>query len=298
VFRLATICSLVLLSLALSGAPSPAAPRAERMAPRILTIRAVDQAEAGRPMRLEIKVRDPLAAVNGIQVDFGDGHDALKQSACRRGVVAAPPFAPGGTTTFLVAHVYRLPGTYDLNLTATSGDCVIGAIDSRGKLSVRVRLPKGPLAVPAETAAVDACALAGVLPGANGWRTMLCLTNEVRRSRGLGRLRSNKRLRTAATAHARDMVARGYFAHETPSGAGLLQRLRRVRYRADMAAENIGAGTDTLATPLAMLITWMESPPHRANVLDRRFDEVGVGVASGFPGGGQGATYTMDLGTR
>jgi uncharacterized protein YkwD len=268
------------------------------MAPRILSIRTLEPAEAGRVVRLEVKVRDPLAAINGVQVDFGDGHDALKGSACRRGVVAANPFAPGSATTFVVAHVYRLPGTYDLALTATSGDCVIGPLDSHGKLRVRVKLAKGPLAVPAEASAADACAQATALPGADAWRTTLCLANAIRTAHGLSTLKSNRRLRRSATAHAKDMVARGYFAHESPGGTGLVQRLRRVRYRADVAAENIGAGTDTLATPLAMLITWMESPPHRANLLERAFDEVGIGVASGFPGGGEGATYTMDLGTR
>jgi uncharacterized protein YkwD len=288
----------VLSVLLLSGAPSPAKPHPDRAAPLIESVKAVGKPVAGEPAQLEIKVRDPLAAINGIQVDFGDGHDALKQSACRPGAVAVVPFAPGKTTTFVVTHVYRLPGTFDLSLTATSGDCVIGALESRKKLRVKVRLAKHPLKLPALASAADGCPAANALPVAGDFRTTLCLVNTIRRARGLKKLRSNRRLRLTAQAHARDMVARGYFAHESPGGTGLAARLRKARYRADRAAENIGAGSDSLATPLAMMISWMESPPHRANLLERAYDEAGVGVALGFPGGGDGATYTLDLGTR
>jgi uncharacterized protein YkwD len=264
----------------------------------ILSVKPVDRPEAGRPVRLEIKVRDPLAAINGIQADFGDGRDALKQSACRPGAFATEPFLPGGTTTFVLTHVYRLPGTFDLSITATSGDCVIGPLDSHKKLRVKVHLPSSPLNPSVHASAANGCSAASLLPVAGDFRTTLCLVNAIRSANGLKKLRSNRRLRLIAQAHARDMVARGYFAHESPGGTDLAARLRRARYRADRAAENIGAGTDALATPLAMMISWMESPPHRANLLERAYDEAGVGVALGFPGGGGGATYTLDLGTR
>ena len=41
---------------------------------------------------------------------------------------------------------------------------------------------------------------------------------------------------------------------------------------------------------------WMDSAGHRAMILNRGFREAGVGVASGIPSGGAGATYTMDFG--
>ena len=57
-----------------------------------------------------------------------------------------------------------------------------------------------------------------------------------------------------------------------------------------------------LATPRATVRAWMHSPDHRANLLDRRFADVGIGVAEGAPialGAGElGGTYVTDFGRR
>ena len=296
--------TVILILLIASAALAPAATSAQRAEPRILTVKPLDAPVAGRAIRIEITVKDPLAAINGVQVDFGDGLGSTKHSACRAGASAMAPFTPGTAATFTVAHAYLLPGEYDLQVAATSGDCVLGPLTAKRKLRVKVRAPRpGDALRPVATAAqTDGCAGANTLPVAAtltaAWRATLCLANAVRVNQGLGKLRSNRRLRLAATAHARDMVARGYFAHESPAGVDLVTRLRRARYRGGEAAENIGAASDSLATPMAMLITWMESPPHRANLLERRFDEAGSGVAAGFPTGGAGATYVLDFGRR
>lgn len=294
---------LIFIVFLTATAVAPAAPPAQRAEPRILSIKPLDAPVAGQPVRIEIAVKDPLAAVNGIQVDFGDQRGSTKQSACRPGASAMAPFKPGSGVTFTVAHAYLLPGDYDLRVIATSGDCVLGPLSSRRNLRIKVRAPR-PSDVVARPVATASQAAAGC-PGAydlptpaTAWRATLCLANAVRRAEGLGRVRANRRLRLAATAHARDMVARGYFAHESPDGVDLSARLRRARYRGTAAAENIGAATDALSTPMAMLISWMESAPHRANLLERRYDQAGVGVAAGFPGGGTGATYVLDLGRR
>jgi uncharacterized protein YkwD len=51
---------------------------------------------------------------------------------------------------------------------------------------------------------------------------------------------------------------------------------------------------------MAVFKDWMHSPPHRANILDPSYRDVGVGVARGYPmGAGAGsATYTVDFGAR
>lgn len=293
---------MTLLVLAVAGAASAAPER--RMEPRILSIKPVGDAVAGQPLRVEIVVKDPLAAVNGVQVDFGDRAGSVKQSACRPGAAAMGAFKPGAGTTFAVAHRYLLPGDYDLSVTATSGDCVIGPLSSRRRLRLRVRAPRpSDVVLPTATAAqAGGCSGAYEVPSAAtlaaARRATLCLVNAIRAAKGLGALRSHRRLRAAARAHARDMVARGYFAHESPSGVDLATRLRRARYRGTESAENIGAGSDLVASPMAMLIGWMESPPHRENLLERRYDEGGVGIAAGFPASGAGATYAMAFGRR
>jgi uncharacterized protein YkwD len=289
----------------LAPAAVPAAPPVARAEPRILTIKPLDTPIAGRAVRIEIKVKDPLAAINGVQADFGDGRDSIKQSACRPRDVLTPPFRPGTQVTFVLTHAYVLPGDYDVKVTATSGDCVIGPLMAKRALRVRVRAPRPSDSLPAVPAVA---AQAGGCPGASdlptrltlerSWRATWCLANAVRISRGLGKLRSNRRLRLASGNHARDMVARGYFSHRSPGGSEFVDRLRRARYRPEGAAENIGAGSDALATPMAMLISWMESPPHRVNLLEPDYDEVGVGVTLGFPAGGAGGTYVMGLGHR
>ena len=65
--------------------------------------------------------------------------------------------------------------------------------------------------------------------------------------------------------------------------------------------ENIAWGGAALAEPAAIVRMWMHSPPHRANILSRRFREIGIGVAVGVPLRGaryRGATYTTDFGSH
>src|SRR5215216_2755889 len=55
----------------------------------------------------------------------------------------------------------------------------------------------------------------------------LCLVNQERTTRGLKPLKSNRHLARAAGGHARDMVARGYFSHDSMTGASFVDRIRR-----------------------------------------------------------------------
>jgi uncharacterized protein YkwD len=100
------------------------------------------------------------------------------------------------------------------------------------------------------------------------------------------------------------MVRRGYFAHEGPGGSTLTSRVRRAGYlsgaRRYSLGENIGWGEAELSSAGAIVDAWMQSAGHRAIILDRRFSEVGVGIADGvpMPGGMQGATFVLDVGRR
>jgi uncharacterized protein YkwD len=133
--------------------------------------------------------------------------------------------------------------------------------------------------------------------------TTLCLLNAERRKRGLSPLRSNARLRLAALRHSRDMVSRHYFAHESLGGGDFETRIRRTgyipRYGAWAIGENIGWGTGSLSTPGEMVNAWMNSPPHRRNILASDFREIGIALATGNPSpdaGEGGGTYTTDFG--
>jgi uncharacterized protein YkwD len=134
-------------------------------------------------------------------------------------------------------------------------------------------------------------------------RATVCLLNRRRADAGLRKLRSNRKLRAAATAHSEDMVARGYFEHDSPSGGTLFTRAEHVGYlsndvQAWSLAENIAFGAGRDGTPAAIVRSWMGSAVHRANVLTPDIRHAGVGIASGTPDGRKGATYTLDLGYR
>ncbi len=135
--------------------------------------------------------------------------------------------------------------------------------------------------------------------------SMLCLINRIREHYGLGELRENLPLRRSATGHSYDMVDRDYFSHDGPAGSTPGSRVAQTGYLARVnkyaVGENIGGGIGSQrGSPLAVFRSWMHSPPHRANILDAEFHDLGVGVARGYPGGGgsTAATYTLDFGMR
>jgi uncharacterized protein YkwD len=128
--------------------------------------------------------------------------------------------------------------------------------------------------------------------------SLLCAINVERAKRGLPALPADPRIEAAASAHARDMVRRRYFAHQRAGGPGLSRRLRRAGWRGSAAGEAIAYGCGALATPLATLRMWLNSPPHRAILLDRGWSSAGVGVSRRAPvarcrGGG---TWVLDAG--
>jgi uncharacterized protein YkwD len=135
-------------------------------------------------------------------------------------------------------------------------------------------------------------------------RATLCLLNAERTRRALRPLRMNRSLSVAARGHSRAMVAESFFSHTSLDGSTFVERIRRTGYldgaRAWSVGENIAYGSGRLSTPRAIARAWMRSPGHRANILNGRFHEIGLGVARGAPVSGQsrGGTYVTDFGTR
>jgi len=130
----------------------------------------------------------------------------------------------------------------------------------------------------------------------------LCLVNQERTSRGLKPLKANRRLGKAARAHARDMNLRGYFSHDSQGGGSFADRIRKAGYVPARVFPSLGEdlawGSGTLGTPREIVAGWMNSPGHRANILDPTFREGGMGVAFGDPGAGaDGTTYALDFGS-
>jgi uncharacterized protein YkwD len=134
---------------------------------------------------------------------------------------------------------------------------------------------------------------------ADAKQATLCLLNQERRDRGIRPFKDNSRLNLASQRHARDMSHRNYFAH-----GDFVGRIKAARYlknaRGYTVGENIAWGSWDYATPKSIVNGWMHSPGHKANILNGRFHEIGLGVARGAPVGGQGraGTYVTDFGTR
>ena len=130
--------------------------------------------------------------------------------------------------------------------------------------------------------------------------------NVVRRSHGLRPLRPNRRLHAAAVFHSKDMGRRGYFEHDSLSGAPFWRRIERfypsTGFRSWTVGENLLWGSDTYGATFAVR-EWMNSPSHRQNMLSRNWREVGIGAVffAGAPGeyGGRPVTIvTADFGSR
>ena len=153
-------------------------------------------------------------------------------------------------------------------------------------------------------AAATTCSGAGRSPAsqsrAAATHTTLCLLNRERRVHGARLLRLDGKLGRAAGGHAKDMVGKHFFAHESLDGSTFDVRIKRTgwmrSHRSYTVGENIGYGSGSLATPRAMVAAWMHSASHRANLLSRSFRLIGIGVANGAPSGGGGATYVTDFG--
>jgi len=124
---------------------------------------------------------------------------------------------------------------------------------------------------------------------------MLARVNAERRKAGVPALKSNPKLDAAAQRHAGDMLARAYFAHESPEGKTVRERARAAGYDWRAIGENIAEGQLSVAE---VMETWMNSPGHRRNILDKGFKELGVGLALGRSGDGYQVEWVQAFGTR
>jgi uncharacterized protein YkwD len=164
------------------------------------------------------------------------------------------------------------------------------------------------LALPAASGAAAACPGASDRPSAGNAvevrSATLCLLNRERLAHGLGRLHEHRSLEHAATTYAGLMVRDDFFGHVSPGGSTMAQRIKRTSYlngtHGWSLGENLAWGSGSSSTPAQIVNAWMHSPPHRANILNGAFREIGIGVASGAPTGhgDAGATYVNEFGRR
>jgi hypothetical protein len=107
---------------------------------------------------------------------------------------------------------------------------------------------------------------------------VISLTNIQRANNGLPALNTNSKLMSAAQAKAQDMFAKDYWAHNAPDGTTPWYWITAAGYNYSTAGENLAKG---FSTSNGVVQGWMNSPGHRANILNTSFIDTGVAVMSG-----------------
>ena len=117
---------------------------------------------------------------------------------------------------------------------------------------------------------------------------MLALVNRERAAAGLRPLTPDPEMTEVARKHSADMFARGYFAHQTPEGLSPFDRMTGAGVQYRTAGENLA-----LAPTLHVAHTGlMNSPGHRANILQPNFGRLGIGI---LDGGRRGLMVTQNF---
>lgn len=99
-------------------------------------------------------------------------------------------------------------------------------------------------------------------------------TNEDRARQGLGPLKWDPALARAAQRHAQWMAGQGALSHQYAGEAALETRVGAQGAHFRVVAENLAIAP----TPAIVEDEWMHSPHHRANILDARLNEIGIGI--------------------
>lgn len=105
------------------------------------------------------------------------------------------------------------------------------------------------------------------------------LTNIERTSVGLSVISKNTKLEAGASSKAYDMLRKQYFAHESPTGDGPGEVAKKAGYDFVSVGENLALGI--FKDEADLVKAWMDSPGHKANILNKKWTEIGVAVIKG-----------------
>ncbi len=105
-------------------------------------------------------------------------------------------------------------------------------------------------------------------------------TNRHRSGEGLMSLAESAGLRRAAELKLADMFKKQYFAHESPDGKGPADVAQAAGYQYVVIGENLALGN--FKNDIELVQGWMDSPGHRANIMNGQYREIGVAVGQGM----------------
>jgi spore coat assembly protein SafA/uncharacterized protein, YkwD family len=112
-------------------------------------------------------------------------------------------------------------------------------------------------------------------------QNVINLVNRERANNGLPLLTGNWELCRVARYKSQDMINKGYFAHQSPTYGSPFKMMEDFGITFTAAGENIAYGQ---RSPEEVMNAWMNSPGHRANILSRTYNQIGVGVAKSSNG--------------
>lgn len=122
-------------------------------------------------------------------------------------------------------------------------------------------------------------------------QNIVTLTNSARTTAGVPSLRANGSLAKAAQAKAEDMLREQYFAHTSPAGLTPWYWIKKMGYNYRYSAENLAVHF-TQAEDVQG--GWMTSPSHRANIVNPKYTDIGIGIATGMFEGFQ-TTFVVQM---
>jgi uncharacterized protein YkwD len=136
-------------------------------------------------------------------------------------------------------------------------------------------------------------------PAAVQAEAVACLVNWARAQDRRLSLVQRPRLRLAAELKGARVASCGQFSH-TPCGTAVTSAVRAVGYRYASFGENLYAGPSGKTSARDVVAAWLQSPPHRANMMNARFRDVGAApvLAHALLDGGDAVVWTATFGRR
>ncbi len=108
---------------------------------------------------------------------------------------------------------------------------------------------------------------------------IISATNLERKKMGLPDLVKDPQLQKSAEAKMQDMFQKQYFQHVSPTGDSVSDVVRKTGYEYIVVGENLALGV--FAGDAKVVAAWMASPGHKKNILDSRYQEIGLAVGQG-----------------
>ncbi len=122
--------------------------------------------------------------------------------------------------------------------------------------------------------------------------TLLSLINQARSEHGLGSLSLKSPLTAAARIHSADMACNNFISHTGSDGSRPADRVAAQGYSFTWIGENIYAGGGSYDAPEQAFEWWMNSTPHRENILGANYQSIGIGYQQN-PDGQYGGCFTL-----